>query len=521
MLDIHDAHKRLVIPKWLPLSAITKRRDIDIPRSVPFELDSSTELKLEADYAEFKHAPNPMAASDLMGSAFVVGRMDLAAEAAKYVISSKAIEKPTIQLADHILNLNTKDIPQAEVQVRIAKIKAILARFPNNPLQWIELARLYTIKGQLGKANRATTVALALAPSNRYIVRSAARFFIHIGDIDAAWDCAHKAFALKKDPWIEATLLNIGMRLNKRPRKLTGWAPSDIPVNALFRFSELIETWGTIELESGNDRKARKYFRTAWCDPSDNVVTHGEWILRNQLPGMSGSIQLDLSASPEAKAWDNYLLLHLEDSMTAIREWGLEEPYSKHPWILGSSIACHTYRYKEAEDQARQGLLANPNDFLLHNNLAFALVKSGRPDEAEVALKTSPEPKPNTELPVSLATKGLLEFKRGRIEKGREFYLKAIEECTKANNSRLMAKAYLNLAIVEVESKGTRAVEFVTAAIKASKKFDDPDITLTTIQLKRAIEINMKSLGNLLKDVNPKDWIKTKVPLKGFPTRRS
>jgi tetratricopeptide (TPR) repeat protein len=495
MLDVHDEHKRLVIPKWLSLATATQRRDIEIPRSTPFALDSATRRKLEEDYAEFKHSPTPLAASDLMGSAFVVGEMGLAVEAATYVKKSSFLQKPTVRLADRILNLQAGEEPLAGIQVRIAHYKINLSEFLNNPLHWIELARLYTIKGQLEKAKRATTVALALAPSNRYVVRSAARFYIHIGDIEAAWHCAHRALALSQDPWIEATLVNVGMWLNKSPRQLTKGIPSEIPPNALYSYSELIETRGMLELESGNDRRARKHFRTAWSDPSENVVTHGEWILRNWLPGMSESAKLDLSASPEAEAWDQYWLLNLEKSMAAIREWALEEPYSRHPWILGSSVACQTNLYKEAEEQARQGLLANPRDFLLHNNLAFALLKSGRPDEAESVLKSSPEPNTETERPVSLATKGLLEFKKGRIERGREFYLKAVEECAKAKNPRLLAKAYLNLAIAEVETEGARAAEFVTAAIKAAKKHEDPDITLTARQLNRVIESKRESLA--------------------------
>ena len=488
MLDVNEAHKRLVIPKWLSLAEATRRRDIEIPRATPFILDPGIRQKLEEDYAEFVLMPNPLIASDLMGSAFVIGEMDLAIKAATYVKKSKLLQNPTLRLADQILNSRQDDEPKIERRVRIAHFKKYLSEFPNNPLQWIELARLYTISGQMEKAIRATAVAIALAPSNRYIVRSAARFYIHIGDIETAWHCTHKAFTETKDPWIEATLVNVGMCLGKRLGQLKNRIPSKIAPKALYSYSELIETRGMLELEAGNDRKAKKDFRTAWNDPSDNVVTHGEWILRNHLPSMSDSIKLDLKVSPEAEAWEQYWALDLEKSMTAIRLWGLEEPYSRHPWIMGSSVACQTNNYIEAQKYAKQGLLANPKDFLLNNNLAFAFLKDGRPDEAESILKFSVEPEGDTERPVYLATRGLLEFKRHRIEKGRELYLRAVDECIKMKNTRLLAKAYLNLAIAEVEANGERAKEFVESAINAAKKHDDPDIVLTERQLRHVIE---------------------------------
>ena len=48
-----------------------------------------------------------------------------------------------------------------------------------NPIVWVELARLYIMHDQVEKAERALLTALHLAPDNRFVLRSATRFFIH------------------------------------------------------------------------------------------------------------------------------------------------------------------------------------------------------------------------------------------------------------------------------------------------------------------------------------------------------
>jgi len=493
MINFNETHKRLIIPKWFSLARTMHGRELIVPRTRPFEMNTTTRRKLTDDYAEFKQGPSPLKASDLMGAAFVVGERKVATEAAQYVMKTNGLQKPTINLAEHILNSRTTVFSGESVQLQIALLKITLSNFPKNPLAWIDLARLYTIEGQIDKARRAVTAALVLAPCNRFVVRSAVRFYMHIDEADAAWYYIRKALTLGADPWIEAMHINVAMVLEKNPRKLIRERTIDVSSDKLYQYSELIETRGMLELESGNDRRARKNFRLAWMDPSENVVTHGEWVLRTHLSGMAKPATLNMTNNPEAEAWMYYWRLDLKQAMTAVRAWGLEEPYSRHPWTLGSSILCHIENYKEAESLAKQGLFANPKDFLLNNNLTFALLKEGKVKEAEDVLKFTSEPKTETERPVNLATRGLLEFKKGMIERGRDLYLQAVEEFKKIDNTRLLTIAYLNLAIAEVEAGEERVTEFVTHAMVAAIKCTDPEIILTLKQLRNSFDKKQKS----------------------------
>jgi hypothetical protein len=207
---------------------------------------------------------------------------------------------------------------------------------------------------------------------------------------------------------------------------------------------------------------------------------------------MAQSVNLDTSGSPEAEAWKHYSILDLTKAIMAAREWALEEPYSRHPWTLGSSIFCETDRFKDAQSFAREGLVSNPDDFTLSNNLVFALLKDSKVRDAERELASSPVPKTDVQRPVRLATLGLLEFKKGNLQLGRQFYLEAIALSEKLNAPQLAARAFLNLAIAEIEAKGDRVDEFISQGMAAVGKCEnidrDPNIKLSIRQLQNAID---------------------------------
>jgi cytochrome c-type biogenesis protein CcmH/NrfG len=88
----------------------------------------------------------------------------------------------SIELAHKILNVDHDTEEVSEIDVRIAKLRKWVSEYPNSAIAWMDLARVFTIKGQGQKAKRAATIALQLAPHDRYIVRCAVRLFLHTGD---------------------------------------------------------------------------------------------------------------------------------------------------------------------------------------------------------------------------------------------------------------------------------------------------------------------------------------------------
>ena len=58
--------------------------------------------------------------------------------------------------------------------------------------------------GESARALRAMTVAAALGPNSRFVVRCAARLFLHVHDTRKALSVIRNAAGSKRDPWLLA-----------------------------------------------------------------------------------------------------------------------------------------------------------------------------------------------------------------------------------------------------------------------------------------------------------------------------
>jgi tetratricopeptide (TPR) repeat protein len=156
-----------------------------------------------------------------------------------------------------------------------------------------------------------------------------------------------------------------------------------------------------------------------------------------------------------------------------------DQPFSASPAVHSSYIASTALEdHEEAVRIIEFGLLANPYDPNLLNNKAYSLANLGRLDDAERALdaitKHSDRSKLGIMKPVLLATAGLLCYRRGAPERGRELYMTAIEAAEHAANKRPAAKAASFLALEEIRSGGA-FWPAVDHALKLSKEFVDKD----------------------------------------------
>jgi len=478
MIINKDANRSLVIPKWLPFFKVCNDRDYNFPRKKDFIINPKTEASIRRDYSDFKNNPTVLSASDLLSSAIAINHMEIARDVARYLKSRKDVNDITIHLAERILDENSRCTPEPGFIVQISTLRQFLSKYPKNPIYWIELARLYTVKGYIKKANRAVISALSLAPFDRYIVRCGFRFFIHIDECEKAFYYVNKAVNFTSDPWLRATQLNAAILNESKLGRIRKPNPKAIPSGQIFHYSEYIESIGILELLAGNDKKAKKNFKLAWSDPSENVIAHGDWVLRNRFPSLADSSGLDFSKSLEASAWQNYYRLKLATALDYARDWCLQEPYSTHPFLCGSEIACQARKSDESIRFSKEGLKGNPNNLSLKNNLAYAYLLSNNQTEAENILSTYPKTLSEDEKIYYLATKGLLNYKKGNISLGRSLYLESISLSEKTHNPKLAASALLHLAIAELESRGDMATYYSKRALDVSKHFDIPYILL-------------------------------------------
>lgn len=336
-----QTHKRShVVPKWLEYPKAIKKGELVVPRKTSFEINKATKESIQNDLLEFKTDPTVEMACRLMGAGIVIGDEQLSRDMAAFLSKKGGVDSLSIKLADKILNFDGDIALVSEVDVRISYLRKWLSEYPKSAIAWIELSRALTIKGQDEKAKRAAKIALQLAPYNRYIVRCAVRLFLHTSDFDMAWHYIKRASEHHFDPWIKATEVNVALISEQKTPDINKFIPQNLSGDQLFHYSELLESAGYLELNSGNNKKAKKQLRLAWTKPSENVITHAEWLLRNKIPWMKETTVLEFDRSLEAKTWINYIDFKLNEALDAAREWELEEPYSKFPFVVGSSIAC-------------------------------------------------------------------------------------------------------------------------------------------------------------------------------------
>src|SRR5439155_22265534 len=87
-------------------------------------------------------------------------------------------------------------------RIRVLRQRSIAE--PRNAFVWVDLALLYTTLGLRDQAARAIRIALALAPEDRFVLRCASRFLVHIGDAERAHHILKRSEATPYDPWLMA-----------------------------------------------------------------------------------------------------------------------------------------------------------------------------------------------------------------------------------------------------------------------------------------------------------------------------
>lgn len=434
--------RRQVVPRWRPWS-ITARLGLADAREAVRDVATPDTRTIDRRLEDWHRHPDTFHAGDLIGTAFGMGRADRAREVAEIVLKSGPIPKPLRLLAERIL-YGERPLPSEPLELdagqrhaRIHKLKMRLNDWPNDALAQMDLAREYTILGQRSKAVRPVTTALALAPRSPFVVRSAARYFLNDGDHDRALSVVRRAPNLLSDPWLlaaEVAIADAGGRATryvKAARSLLGqgsFSPKHL--------SELACALGTIELESGNRRLARKLFVAGLESPTENAAAQAEWAF-SEIDNLYVATKVAPERSYEAEAMSHLGHGEWDLAIENARLWRLDEPFSARAAYFGSWTASVVMDDPELALQfADFGLATKPKDKLLLNNKAVALARLGRPEEARDALQLISVTELNGMEATYIATQGMVEYRLGRPEMGRVLYERAREVTRRQKNTR-------------------------------------------------------------------------------------
>jgi tetratricopeptide (TPR) repeat protein len=453
---------RDVIPRWRDFGTTMALGELgDSVAEKPTIEPSPSEIdnKIET----WKYAPNLGVAADLINTVGVSATNPYVAEAIEFLLKHEhLVSEPLRQIAKGLTREGEK--PRASFidaidpfpeSTRLSKLVHFLRvrinEQPRNSILYVEKARAYVLLGQNEKAKKSMLTAVRISPNNRFVLRSASRLFIHLHEFRLAHDILRYAERTKFDPWLLAAEISVASAVKHSARYLKeGVRLLKSSTHPPFSLTELAAALGMEELEHGKNRVARKYLETAVICPTENSLAQIEWARRQKL--ISGIQSFHTSNVPfayELLAWES----HADRNWSAVTEqallWHRDQPFSSRPLYLASYTASTMQcDYQTSIDILERGENILNKDisgqFTFLNNLAFAYASNNQPDlAAGVLSRINRNQLTQENLVYFTGTEGLIEFRNGNLEAGRQLYTNAVGSAIDQNNKDLAVRAFI------------------------------------------------------------------------------
>jgi tetratricopeptide (TPR) repeat protein len=434
-------------------------------------------------------------ASDLLAAAFIVGCEREASDAARFILSDE-IDAPKVarELATRVLNpgvenrndsVNDLVLPDApQIYRKIHTIRIRLKDEPRNAILWVDLALQYTILGVRDKALRAIKIALYLGPTNRFVLRSAARFLIHQDEFGWAHYILRNAPNVRSDPWLLAAEIASASAAGRTSRLIRpARTLLDHFSKAPEHTTELASALATLELTSGNDRGARKLFRQALIQPTENSVAQAVWASKQMVSQGAIDRSLLTPRTYEARALQSYKSGEWREALDESKDWLCDQPFSVRPAQLSSFLAAVAFEdYETSLKLIDIGLRANPLDQVLLFNQVFAAASLNDTVRAKHLLEPLKRLDISNHLKAVLwANEGLLQYRLGFPDVGASFYRKALDSVTGSGRFQRKTRALVLLyyAREEILSRSPNAHTIMDLARIESEGLTEPDLKLT------------------------------------------
>lgn len=458
----YKVEERRVIPNWRDFSRTIKLRELSDQPTIPITFKSN----LPSLIKDWRENPSIGKAADLINHSFIFQKFDIPElkEASDFIMShgadsSKSLLEVAYQInrgiisddttsSRNIIELNIGSISEFEkihedhkIHKQLNRLRKVVSNQMYNAILWVELSRLYSFFGNKAKAERTMTIALQLAPSNRYVLRSATRMFIHFEEHEKALFYLKKVDGIENDPWLVSTHIATSSLLNRYSRLIKPGQQLASSTNLSdYELSELRSSLLTLEYSEGSNKQAKKYFSQALRNPNDNSLAQLEWLSHQDKIFAFEAVEYKTVVNAfEALAFDSFRENEWESTIDHCVYWFLDMPYSKRPIMLGSYVACMLRKdYATAISLCKAGLKANPSDATILNNLAYSLLMSNELEDAEkyiyhlatVKFDTLSE----TDRTAIQATLGLAAFRLGKFAEGQKFYEIAISNAKRFKN---------------------------------------------------------------------------------------
>ena len=474
--------ERRMVPRWRTFTDAIQRREL-VSSGGPRERKIEKEGWFTEKEKSFNRDQSVVPAFEFLSAAIIAGNIEAAKTAAAVLATSQDVSDGVRQFAEDILtgSLSTAyEMLPLNQHAAISKRRAWVSSHPRDAIVWAELALCFSYTADRQKARRSIETALALSPENRYVARSATRFFLHEGEPERAFSVLDRSRRLLLDPWLASAGLAVVEILGRRPnniRAVRSLLESDADDHSL---SELRGSLGSLEYREGSARKARKLFLDSLKDASENALAHLSWYqAKKRIFFYAPATLEETSVDFEGKAWRSAAGGDWEEAIVSCRQWAGAEPYSSRPYVLGSYLSCVTENDPSTGRQlAQAGIRANPDHPTLLNNLAFSFARLGQLDQgrqfylrARTALRKASDD-------VALwALDGLWAYREGNIVRGRSCYAHAVKLC---GTSKEQQDAAYRLALhwmeEEIDSETEGPGKAALAVVRSGTRPNEPDV---------------------------------------------
>ena len=447
-----------------------------------------------AKTAEWKEYGTIGHASDLVGTALTLGQVDGEVKAAAKLLmegegnvatwaqelAGIALGVRSIEGGIPLAQRAEQRLKDASLYAQVRTFRTLLTQEPRDPVTWVDLAFAYACLGLRDRAAKAMMVAMQLSKDNRFVLRSAGRLWIYLDDPERAYQVVARSRRTKYDPWLLAaeialgSVVGKGRRHAKHGRRMLGGGQFEAK-----QVSELASALATLELSSGSVRKGKRLLALSLEDPTENSVAQAIWAARRYRSVHFDPQQLRRQSAFEAASLASYQDEEWHHVLDNTRRWFGDQPFSSRPAGLGSFVSTTALTdYSTGKWFAAMGLRANPGDFTLLNNLAFACLQLDDVAGAAVALERIDRSSLSMEQSIVLqATQGLMEFRTGHPDQGRQLYEAARTSAKRLGNQngqRIHALASMFFALEELSVGGPNVDVICGDALTSAARASDP-----------------------------------------------
>jgi tetratricopeptide (TPR) repeat protein len=493
--------ERQVIPRWREFRQALRHGELVGAGQAGESSAPEDEVikRLRRDWERNRSTPF---AGELVSAGVVLGNHKSALDAAEYLLRSEQPSDGIAQgIARYIVGRGLVDeglgeaIPfelhSAQVRQRIRQLRGWLREDPRNGFWWVDLARSYAVLGQEKGADRAMERALSLTPDNRFVIRSASRLYLHLGEHERAWEVLKRSVAYTRDPWLLAAEIATASTLGVTAKSLRlGRLILKEEDYQARQTAELSSAIATLELKNGKSREAKRLFAHSLISPTENVIAQAEWALPH-VTSLEIPVHLQqMVGAHEARFVDSKRKGRWADAMEEVQGWLWDQPFSSRPAMYGSYIASMCLEDFELSARlAEFGLTASPDDPVLLNNAAVALANLSQTDEAWKRYRKIDASLLSAQSTiVHLATEGLLWFKTGFPNRGGVLYQEAIQKSREMRETKLAILGSIYFARQLVEGGVRDGLVAAKEALELASKCEDKDVQAAASFLLRRIE---------------------------------